>query len=415
MSVGVWAVRGNLVLPGQEGVTPGVVVVEGERIVWAGENSAMVPDAVRGAAAGARPWDGYILPGLVDLHCHGGGGQSFPDAATPADALAAIMEHRRHGTTSLVASLVTDTPDVLLRQTGLLAKLAAAGELAGIHLEGPFLSPARCGAQDPTKMQAPSADLVRQVAQAGQGHFATMTLAPEVLGGAGAPPAGDEPVTQALAQVGAVPSFGHTDGSAGQMAWACAAARDALGRAARDGRARSLRPTVTHLFNGMRPVHHRDPGPVLEALAQAADGLVVVELIADGVHLDPDTVSEVFRLAAPGAVALVTDAMAAAGMADGSYQLGPMAVTVAGGVARLAGGNSIAGGTAHLIDVVRSALELAGVPLAQAVQAASLTPAQVLGIDAQVGSLAGGRRADLVLTDAGLHPVEVYRAGNLVT
>jgi N-acetylglucosamine-6-phosphate deacetylase len=369
----------------------------------------------------ARRWDGLILPGLVDIHCHGGGGQSFPDAVSVEQAMVAVMEHRRHGTTSLVASLVTDAPETLTRQAALLSQLYVAGELAGIHLEGPFLSKDRAGAQDPAKMQMPNPRLVRRVAKAARGGFAVMTLAPELPGilptdaagagdgaGDGGTASGAENVIRALAEAGAVPSFGHTVCTAEEMGLAVGAADAELARAgARFGRM----ATATHLFNGMPPVHHRRPGPALEALAQAARGAMVVELIADGVHLDPRTVLDVFAMVGPASVALVTDAMAAAGMPDGQYQLGPAAVTVAGGVARLTEGDSIAGGTAHLIDVVRSAWRDSGVALEDAVAAASLVPARVLGRSLEFGSLAPGRAADLVLADSDLVPVEVYRRG----
>jgi N-acetylglucosamine-6-phosphate deacetylase len=425
-------------------VDDAVVVIEGGEIVAAGEREALLrlggaaSQQVLAAARAARRWDGYILPGLVDIHCHGGGGQSFPDAATTDEAMVAVDEHLRHGTTSLVASLVTDEPDVLARQAALLAELCRSGALAGIHFEGPFLSPRRAGAQDPAKMQAPDPGLVRRLAQAAGGWMAVMTVAPELpgvvtgrirdSGAAGAsaegdPPDGgdpDESVVAALARVGAVASFGHTDCSAEQMGAAVAAADAALAAAetvdaGQAPRTRTGRvATATHLFNGMRPIHHRDPGPVMEALAQAAAGAMVVELIADGVHLDPRTAKDVFSLVGPGQIALVTDAMAAAGMPDGAYQLGPAAVTVTDGVARLTHGGSIAGGTAHLIDVVRSAWQSGGVPLADAVAAATLTPARVLGASSRIGLLARGRAADLVLADADLRPRQVYAHGQRV-
>jgi N-acetylglucosamine-6-phosphate deacetylase len=172
--------------------------------------------------------------------------------------------------------------------------------------------------------------------------------------------------------------------------------------------------TATHLFNGMRPIHHRDPGPAMEALARAAAGELIVELVADGVHLHPRMVKDVFDLVGPAAVALVTDAMAAAGMPDGDYQLGPAAVAVRGAVARLAEGGAIAGGTAHLIDVVRCVWRASGVPLADAVAAASLTPARVLGRSGQLGALAAHCAADLILADSDLRPVEVYARGQRV-
>jgi N-acetylglucosamine-6-phosphate deacetylase len=445
-------------------VPDAAVAVQGDRIVSAGayqsslymdrlmsrEAPKWFPGEIAKALERARTWRGLILPGLVDIHCHGGGGQSFPDAATADDALVAVREHLRHGTTSLVASLVTDAPEVLIRQVGLLAELCEAGDLAGIHLEGPFLSARRAGAQDPAKMQAPDAELVRAVAEAARGWFAVMTVAPELAGvvagvvsgsgsaapGGGAAAAGEaasgysggeaasgkgggetasgktgaESVIGALAAAGAVASFGHTDCSAEQMAAAVAEAGRALAAAgARFGRV----PTATHLFNGMRPIHHRDPGPAMEAMGQAARGRMTVELVADGVHLDRRLVEAVFATVGWRNVALVTDAMAAAGMPDGTYQLGPAAVTVAGGVARLTGGESIAGGTSHLLDVVRSAWR-GGVSLEEAVGSASLVPARVLGLERSVGSLAPGRAANLILADSELNPVEVYKSGRLV-
>jgi N-acetylglucosamine-6-phosphate deacetylase len=227
-----------------------------------------------------------------------------------------------------------------------------------------------------------------------------MTVAPEVDGVVG--PGG---VVDALAAAGAVPSFGHTDASAEVVDAAVAAARAAL---AAPG-TRSGRPTATHLFNGMRPLHHRDPGPVAACLAAAARGDLVVELVADGTHLADGTVRAVFDLVGPDAIALVTDAMAAAGMADGTYDLGPMRVRVAGGVARLADGDAIAGGTAHLLDVVRRVVG-AGVPLVAAVRSASRTPADVLGRPG-LGALEVGRRADVVVVDGDLAPRAVLRAG----
>src|SRR5699024_1604854 len=201
---------------------------------------------------------------------------------------------------------------------------------------------------------------------------------------------------EALAEVGAVPSLGHTDGSSAQMTRAIAHARDELRRES----GRSALPTATHLFNGMRPIHHRDPGPALAALDAAASGDMVVEVIADGVHLDARTVAHVFAIAAEQHVVLVTDAMAAAGMPEGQYRLGALDVTVQDGVATLTGASAIAGGTAHLLDVVRSA---------------SSVPAAVLGMQDRIGVLAPGRRADAVLVDSALQPVSVLRGGEAVT
>ncbi|GEL95591.1 N-acetylglucosamine-6-phosphate deacetylase [Cellulomonas composti] len=387
-----------------------MVVVEEDRLVFVGPASevpsgwlALVPEQ-----SGTT-----IVPGLVDVHCHGGGGASFPDATSADEVATAAAEHLAHGTTSLVASLVTAPPDVLLARTALLADAADAGVLAGIHLEGPFLSAVRCGAQNPDDMQLGDPALVRAVAAAARGHLVTMTVAPEIAGvadGAGFGDGGGDDVLAALVESGALPSIGHTDAAAEVVEAAVDRTFDLL---AAEPRARSGRATATHLFNGMRPLHHRDPGPVAACLAAAARGELVVELVADGTHLAPATFRAVLDLVGSDAVVLVTDAMAAAGMADGDYQLGPMAVRVADGVARIVtadgSAGAIAGGVAHLLDVLRCVVE-SGVPLVDAVRAATSTPAAVLGRH-DIGALVVGRRADVLVLDDDLRAVRVLRAG----
>lgn len=418
--------RGEVVTPA-EVLPDGVVVLSGGSIAWVGP-AAQLPGTWADELPPVPAPGTTLLPGLVDVHDHGGGGSSFPDATTREEALVAAREHLRHGTTSLVASLVTAPRDVLLARAALLADLVESGDLVGIHAEGPFLSAARCGAQSPQDMLAGDPALVTDLAAAARGHLVTMTVAPEVPGVADGHGRGDdgEPaddVLAALVRAGAVPSVGHTDASAEQVDGAVARARALLGGGRRSaaagggaGAGRSARPTATHLFNGMRPLHHRDPGPVAACLAAAARGELVVELVADGTHLADGTVRAVFDLVGPGSIALVTDAMAAAGMADGDYQLGPMAVRVGEGVARLRNedgtAGAIAGGTAHLLDVVRSVVS-AGVGLVAAVRSASATPAEVLGRP-DLGALAVGRRGDVVVTDGDLACVAVYRGGALV-
>ena len=402
------AYRGAVVTPLRI-IDDGLVVVARRRIAWVGT----ADEAERAGWGGLperavrAPAGGYLLPGLVDVHCHGGGGESFPDIDGPGRAMVAVMEHRRAGTTSLIASCVTAAPDILRRRTRVLADLCDAGELAGIHLEGPFISRERCGAQDPAFITAPDAELTRELIGLGRGHVVTMTLAPERPGATG-----DGGVIAALVEGGALPSFGHTDsGAAPVRAGLADAAFRIAARAGAGTPVRSTRPTATHLFNGMRPVHHRAPGPVPELLAAAASGRCVVELVGDGVHLDQTLVRSMFELLGRDGIVLVTDAMAAAGMPDGDYALGSQAVTVVDGVARLAGG-AIAGGTAHLIDVVRTTWH-GGVDLVDAVFAASRQGAGILG-DESVGALAPGLRADLVVVDEELRPVMVVRRGEAV-
>jgi N-acetylglucosamine-6-phosphate deacetylase len=403
----VVVLRGRVVTPGGV-LDDGVVVLAGPTIAWVGP-AGEVPGEWRGGAP--EPAAGTtILPGLVDIHCHGGGGASFPDATTAEQVRSAADEHLRHGTTSLVASLVTASGDVLCERAALLADAADAGVLVGIHAEGPFLSYERRGAQSPEHLVDGDPRLVERLAAAARGHLVTMTVAPEVPGVV-CPP---DDVLAALVAAGAIPSPGHSDGTFEQFE-AAITRSVALLRAAPG--APSTRPTATHLFNGMRPLHHREPGPVAASLDAAARGEMVVEMVADGTHLAYGTVRTVFDLVGPDAIALVTDAMAATGMADGDYRLGPMAVRVADGVARIVTpdehgepvAGAIAGGTAHLLDVVRHAVA-AGVPLADAVLAAGRTPASVLG-RTDIGVLVPGARADVLVTDGALHPLRVLRAG----
>lgn len=378
------AIRG-IVIAGGARIDDGVVEVVGERIVRVGP---------------ARDGDGpsapgtYVLPGLVDVHCHGGAGHGFPDAGV-AGVRAAARHHLDHGTTTLLASLVSAPGETLLERVALLAPQVAAGHLAGVHLEGPFLAAAQCGAQDPAAIVVGDPDLLHRLLDAGGGAVRSMTLAPET-------PRYRE-LLAVMERHRVVPSLGHTDATA-------AATSTAIGQAGE-------RPlSATHLFNGMPPLHHRAPGPAAACLAAAARGRMVVELVADGVHLADETVAMVFDLVGPDRIALVTDAMAAAGMDDGRYRLGALDVDVVGGVARLTGARpALAGGTARLIDVVRRVVRHAGVALPAAVTAATATPARLLGVHDDVGDLVVGRRADLVVTDAQLYPRAVMRAGRWIT
>jgi N-acetylglucosamine-6-phosphate deacetylase len=394
-------VRGAVVTP-ESVVVDGAVVVDDGVITWVGEATAASEAGWGEAVAGvpAAP-DHLVLPGLVDLHNHGGGGASFPDATDLDQVRTAVEEHRAHGTRHLLASLVTAAPAVLRERVALLAEAADHGLIAGIHLEGPFLSVARCGAQDPELIIDADPRLTRELIELGRGHVVTMTVAPEspgMLGSGG--------VLEALVEGGALPSWGHTDADATTTRGAVEAGIGAL--AAYGARSRSSRATVTHLCNGMPPMHHREPGPIPTALALAAQGQLVVELIGDGTHLAPEFVREVFGMVGADNIALVTDAMAAAGMPDGTYQLGTQGVSVAAGVARLTEGGSIAGGTAHLLDVVRTTVA-AGVPLHEAVRSASLVPAEVIGhsrVGRAFGAIRAGYQADLVVTDRELRPVQ---------
>jgi N-acetylglucosamine-6-phosphate deacetylase len=374
-------------------VDDGAVLVDGDRISWVGPRgelpgrSGVVPDG--------WPDGRTLLPGLVDLHCHGGAGGEF--GPHPDSGRTAAAHHHRHGTTSLVGSLVSAPGLTLLDGVTACAELVADGTLAGIHLEGPFLSVARCGAQDPTALIDPDPALVAALTEAGRGGVVQMTFAPE-RPGAGA-------LVAQLAAAGVVPAVGHTDADA-------VTARAALDRVLALG-PRGGRPLVTHVFNGMPPLHHRSPGPVAAALGSAGRGEAVLEVVGDGVHLAAETVRMLFETVGPGSLALITDSMAASGMPEGRYTLGGRDVVVDGRTARLADGGSIAGGVATRLEVVRWCVTQVGISLSDAVTAASATPASVMGWN-DVGSLAAGGRADLVVVDDDVEPVRVLRGGRWV-
>ncbi|MEV5836322.1 amidohydrolase family protein [Nocardia sp. NPDC052112] len=335
------------------------------------------------------PFSGTVLPGLVDIHNHGGFGHRF-DTVDGAEARAAAEFHHTHGSTTVLASVVTGTATDMVAQVATLRALAADGTIGGIHVEGPFLAAARCGAQDPRFLRDPDLELTERLLAAADGQLRVMTLAPELPG--------FDKVAQRLSDSGVVVSLGHSDTDFTRF-------RQAM-------RPNGFGGLVTHLANGMPPLHHRRPGPVAAALVAAAQRQVVVELIGDGVHVDSGFGALVFA-AAPGQVALITDAMQAAGMPDGEYQLGPQVVHVADGVARIANG-SIAGGTAHLLRCLTWAVRTCGMPLREAVLAATSVPATAAGL-ADVGDLRTDHFADLLIVDDNLQLRRVLRRGQLLT
>ncbi len=316
--------------------------------------------------------EAVVVPGFVDMHVHGGGGAAFTEGSVDA-ARTVIAAHRVRGTTQMVASLVSAHPDVLLTQVDALAGLVESGELAGIHLEGPWLAPTRIGAHDPATVRPPSTVEIGQLLEIGRGNIRMATIAPELAGGLAA--------IEQLRASGVVVAVGHTEATYAET-------RDAISAGATVG---------THLFNAMRPVRHREPGPVV-ALAEA-DG-VTVELIVDGVHLHPAMYDHVLRWVGSSRIALVTDAMAAAGMADGAYRLGTLDVSVQDGRAHVAGTDTIAGGTATTDRLFRVALGgPAGLSddarLLAAVEQTSGVPLRALGLPAR--DLSVGAPADLVV------------------
>lgn len=366
-------VSAGTLVTGDEMLRPGWVHIEGERIVGFGAGEPPRPADI---AAG----DGVVVPGFVDMHVHGGGGHAFTSLER-SDAYAVVRHHRAHGTTTMLASLVTAGLDELGASVDVLSQLVDAGEVAGIHLEGPWLCPARAGAHDVALLRAPEPGEVQRLLDTAGGRVRMVTVAPELPGGLDA--------VRLVVAAGAVAAVGHTD------------ADHATTVAALDAGA----TVATHLFNGMPPLHHREPGPVLALLE---DPRVTLELVADGVHVHPAMVEHVVRVAGADRVALVTDAMAAAGMPDGRFRLGHLDVEVTRGVARLPGNGSIAGSTVTMDEVFR---RVSGqTSLLTAARMTSVTPARTLGL-ADTGHLATGLLADLVVLDESLKVMRVVRRG----
>ncbi len=327
----------------------------------------------------------WIVPGFVDMHTHGGGGHTFTTGDAESARQAAAF-HSGHGTTTLLASLVSSPFELMRDATAAYRPLVESGVLAGVHFEGPYLSADRCGAQNPEFLRDPSTAELTELIELGGGAVRMVTIAPERDGATKA--------IELLVSHGVVAAVGHTDATWEQT-------RAAVAAGATVG---------THLFNGMRPVHHREPGPVV-ALLEAPN--VVCELVADGVHLHDGMLGFATSVAGPERAALITDAMAAAGMPDGEYELGGQAVTVSGGVARLSRDGAIAGSTLTMDAALRHAVG-AGVALPDACRMVATTPARAIGLGDRVGALVAGLRADLVMLDDDLNVVRVMRGGDWV-
>jgi N-acetylglucosamine-6-phosphate deacetylase len=371
----------DTLLTGRELLRPGWIEVSGGYVEAVG---AGMPPRVADRDLRAVT----VVPGFVDTHVHGGGGTDF-SAATRVNTATAVDFHRRHGTTTLVASLVTASPDELLHQVTELSGDVRDGLIDGIHLEGPWLSTARCGAHQPSLMRDPDPAEIDRVLAAGAGTIRMVTIAPEREGALDA--------IRRIVDANVVAAVGHTDASYEQT------------RAAIESGA----TVATHLFNAMRPINTREPGPVIALLE---DDRVTVELITDGVHVDPALYRHVTRAAGTERVSLITDAMSAAGMGDGTYRLGPLAVDVVDGVARVSGTPTIAGSTATMDHQFRFAVRHSERPrdeaLVAAVRQASINPARALGLP--VAGLAPGGAADLVVLDAELAVRGVLRQGSWV-
>ncbi len=356
----------------------------------------------------------YILPGLVDIHFHGCMGADLCDGTE--DALSAMAAYElRHGITSIMPAGMTLPEDVLLaafanaaafrrRQQQDLSRLQKEAELVGVYMEGPFLSRKRCGAQDPANIRRPDFTLFEKLQEAAEGLIRIAAVAPETDGAI--------PFIRKIA--------GSPDGNV-RISIAHTDADYRTAASAIDAGARQL----THLYNAMPPLLHREPGPIGAA---ADSGTVMAELITDGIHVHPSAIRSAFRLFGPEHILFISDSMRAAGMPDGSYLLGGQAVTVSGSRAiltqslkgdgrepRSIEGGTLAGSVTNLYDCLRYAHFKAGIPLEQAIACASENPAKAIGLADRIGFLTPGHQADFLIADRDLVLRKVYKCGQLCT
>lgn len=327
----------------------------------------------------------WVLPGYIDVHCHGGGGSALYSGDVD-DVRRAAAAHLSRGTTSILASIGTTRPETMLAAARAIAQAiddGSAPNIRGIHFEGPFLSPLRRGAQTATALRQPDEAFFGALMEAAGGHALAMTIAPELHGAI-------DLIRRHADEI--VYCIGHTDASA------------AVFEAAVDAGARH----VTHLFNAMPAISHRAPGAVARALL---DKRVTVELIADGHHLAPDTVRLTLESAGSERVVLVTDAMAAAGLADGRYSFVDRTVDVRDGAAYLHQTETLAGSTAFIVDAAERAGAWGALSPLQLANVSSGNAARLLGWRDR-GLLAAGAVADLIVSPDGVHPSAVAVGGH---
>ena len=346
----------------------GVLITEGSKIAAIGD----VDDIAIPRSAKKYDLDGQLLtPGFVDVLVHGGGGHGFAD--TSREALEEISAFFfKHGTTGMLAALYSKKEADMIADVSRISSFIETSpgtNIWGIHLEGPFINPELHGAMNVEYLWKPDVEAWQRLFDASKGHIRLMTIAPELPG--------VEPVMRAAAGDGVVLSIGHSAASYAEVLTAID-----------NGAAH-----VTHMFNAMRPFHHRTPGLMTGALLHPE---LKIELIADGIHVHPAVMKLLYNIKGDGGIVLITDAIRACGMKDGEYTFMDQTITVKDKRAYLADG-TLAGSTLTMEQAVKTIVESVEVPLADAVRMGSLNGARVLGLSHRKGILAVGKDADLVV------------------
>ena len=321
--------------------------------------------------------ENFLVPSFIDIHCHGGGGNYFSDLSD-AEIANVIKTHREHGTSIGLASLVTEPINTLKQQIQRLLPFAERGEIAGIHLEGPYLAKTRCGAHDPDLLRLPTIPEIEELLSVGKGQIKMVTIAPELAGALEA--------INYLSSKDVIAAMGHSAANYAQALEGLEAGSN----------------LITHFPNAVSKLG--DEGETLAKLA-LSDSRLTLEIILDGHHVDDESVSRILRTA-KNRIVLVTDAMCAAGSGDGRYAIGKLPVTVSGSVARLDSNGALAGSTLTMDQAFINAFTRFGFTLPEAVAASATLPAKLLGLTDR-GEIAVGKRADLIEFDLTNHSTNV--------
>ena len=359
----------GLVFQEEGSFKPETVYMLGERIV----TEAAYREA-SGAETQTDAAGDYVIPGLTDIHFHGCMGMDCCDGTGEAFQAIAAYELRQ-GVTSITPATMTMPEDVLMK----ICRCATdhhdpeGADLCGLYLEGPFISPAKKGAQNEKYIRPADVEMLRRLQEASGGMIRTVAIAPETLGAL-------DFIRSCSADVRI--SIAHTtaDYDTAREAFACGATQ------------------LTHMYNAMMPLNHRAPGPIGAA---ADDSRCMVELICDGVHVHPAMVRTSFKIFGDDRIILISDSMRATGLRDGQYDLGGQTVRVRGNLAVLEDG-TIAGSVTNLMDCMRTAVQVMNIPLASAVKCAAVNPAKAAGLYSEYGSLAPGKYANIVILDRDL-------------
>lgn len=385
-----------------EVVDNGIVVIADDHIVYAGHAESAPPPAYE-AAMGSHHYEGdperkdqavvidaqggWVLPGFIDMHVHGGGGADFMDATQEAYETITRF-HAQHGTTTMLATTMTAPREAIDRAIAAVAAFRAGdmpgADLLGVHVEGPFVNTDWRGAQNPAYIVPPQPAWAEAWERDYPGLVRQITLAPEIDGAL--------PFIQWLSERGIVASSGHTASTYEQLL-------TAADHGLRQG---------THTYNAMTGLHHRKPGTLGAVMT---DERIYAEIIADGHHVHPAAIQVLAKMKLPNRLIMITDAIAAAGLPDGDYELGGLPVVVKEGVCRLRDGDSLAGSTLTSINAFRYLVREVGLTMAEASRCASGNPARQLGIADRTGTLAAGKAADVLLLSPELELRQVWVKG----